>query len=242
MTTVCTIETGVGAAALTERFGDYPAMAEAYLRPYLDGADFSIVRPVRGEPLPEADAFDAYVILGSKHSVYDDLPWIEPLKRFIRQAVEARIPMVGVCFGHQIMAEALGGAVAKAQSGWIAGPAEYSVTGSAGTIRSIALHQDQVVVQPPDSELVLHSEDCPLAGLLYQDGLALSVQAHPEFDPAFIRALLSLLRANPIDPALVDRALDRLDGPLDQQRFFRALALVLANRGDRQVVLSALTG
>ena len=105
MAVICAIETGAGNAELVERFGDYPSMTLSFLQPHLEGATFSVVSPATGERLPDAGAFDGYVILGSRHGVYDPLPWIEPLKHLIRHAADRRIPMVGICFGHQIMAD-----------------------------------------------------------------------------------------------------------------------------------------
>jgi GMP synthase-like glutamine amidotransferase len=236
------IETGRARKALIDRFGDYPAMVASRLRPYLEGAAFSAVSPVSGEGLPEVEAFDAYVIMGSRHAVYDDLPWLDPLKRFIAKAAGLGIPLAGICFGHQIMAEALGGRVEKAEVGWMTGATDYSVCGTNATIRSMVFHQDQVVAQPPDSEVVLSNVACPIAGLLYTRIPAVSVQAHPEFDEPFMRELLRYTRGNPVDSAIVDEALDRMGGPLDQERFFRVLALVLAKTGETRSVTALLAG
>ena len=110
------LETGRPPGDLAARFGDYPAMFAQML-----GPDFEIERfdVQRGE-LPEpSGGHAAYLITGSPAGVYDPLPWIAPLSDFIRAAKDSR--MVGVCFGHQVMAEALGGHVEKSDRGWGAG-------------------------------------------------------------------------------------------------------------------------
>ena len=102
------IECGPVPAALQAQYISYPAMFEAQLTPLLPDARFTTISVVNGETLPAPDAFDAWLIPGSRHGVYDDLPWIAPLKDFIREAARLKRPMAGVCFGHQIIAEALG--------------------------------------------------------------------------------------------------------------------------------------
>src|SRR5690606_26514473 len=96
----------------------YPAMFSAQLGPLLPSATFETISVVHGETLPAPESRDAWLLTGSRHGVYDDLPWIAPLKDFIRVAAAKRRPMVGVCFGHQIIAEAMGGRVRKAEIGW----------------------------------------------------------------------------------------------------------------------------
>jgi GMP synthase-like glutamine amidotransferase len=181
--------------------GDVPAGLEAY-GPYGRMVATLLERPgearifdVQQGALPaSADACRAWLITGSPAAVYDDLPWIAPLLGFIR-AARGRAPMVGVCFGHQAIAQALGGRVEKSARGWGIGVHEYAVRQQAAwmdegtpSVRIAASHQDQVVAAPPGARVTLASDFTPFAGLDYGD--AIGFQAHPEFTPAFARALI----------------------------------------------------
>jgi GMP synthase-like glutamine amidotransferase len=212
---VAILETGYPPGNLSEQFGDYPGMFAELLGPGFEVESFD----VQAGHLPDPVAHRAYLITGSPAGVYDPLPWIEPLQQFIRSADCAR--MVGICFGHQVMAEALGGHVEKSDKGWGAGLHRYSVIrsepwiDSAGTIAIPASHQDQVVVQPPDTEVVAASDFTPFAGLAWTDRPAISFQFHPEFSPAFAKALIEKRYDIVPNP---DGAIASLDAPNDNQR------------------------
>ncbi len=206
------LETGTPPGNLAQQFGDYPAMFARLL-----GPGFEIERfDVQAGDLPEQGAHDAYLITGSPAGVYDPLPWIAPLEQFIREAKDSK--MVGVCFGHQVMAEALGGHVEKSDKGWGAGLHRYTVVrdepwiDTAGTIAIPASHQDQVVVQPPNTEVVAASDFTPFAALAWTDRPAISFQFHPEFSPAFAKALIE--RRHDVVPN-PEAAIASLDAPND---------------------------
>ncbi|HEY4070575.1 MAG TPA: type 1 glutamine amidotransferase [Sphingomicrobium sp.] len=209
------LETGRPPGKLANEFGDYPQMFERLLGGGFEVESFDVIS---GE-LPEAAAHHAYLITGSPAGVYDPLPWIEPLQQFIRSADGAK--MVGICFGHQVMAEALGGHVEKSDRGWGAGLHRYTVLRSerwidtAGTIAIPASHQDQVVIQPPRTEVVAASDFTPFAGLAWIDRPAISFQFHPEFSPAFAKALIEKRYDIVPDP---DAAIASLDAPNDNAR------------------------
>jgi GMP synthase-like glutamine amidotransferase len=184
------------------------------------GSEFELERfDVQAGELPDPAAHQAYLITGSPAGVYDPLPWIEPLMDFIRSAGGAK--MVGVCFGHQVMAEALGGHVEKSDKGWGAGLHRYTVVHSepwidtAGTIAIPASHQDQVVVQPPNTDVVAASDFTPFAALAWTDRPAVSFQFHPEFSPAFAKALIERRYDKVLNP---DAAIASLDQPNDSAR------------------------
>jgi GMP synthase-like glutamine amidotransferase len=148
--------------------------------------------------------------------VYDPFPWIAPLIDFIRSAKGAK--MVGICFGHQVMAEALGGHVEKSDKGWGAGLHHYSVVrrqpwmNGEQSVAIPASHQDQVIVQPPRSEVVVASDFTPYAGLAWTDRPAISFQFHPEFSPDFAKALIDARYDRVSNP---DAAIASLDAPND---------------------------
>ncbi|QDO96111.1 type 1 glutamine amidotransferase [Ferrovibrio terrae] len=209
------IECGPVPAALQDTYISYPAMFAAQLGALLPGASFTTISVVNGETLPAPEACDAWLIPGSRHGVYDDLPWIAPLKDFIREAARLkRAPIVGVCFGHQIIAEALGGKVEKAAIGFRVGMERYETTlgGRSGSVTMPASHQDQVVVQPPDSEVVAKTAACAVAGLRYQNAPVLSVQFHPEFSRAYLSDLIDLRSQKDVQPGLADAPDGETDG------------------------------
>jgi GMP synthase-like glutamine amidotransferase len=129
--------------------------------------------------------------------------------------------MVGICFGHQIMAEALDGHVEKSTKGWGTGLHRYSIVGreawmdGADEVAVPASHQDQVVLQPPRTNVVASSEFAPLAALAWTDRPAISFQFHPEFLPAFAKALIAERYDRIPDPAA---AIASLDSPNDNAR------------------------
>jgi GMP synthase-like glutamine amidotransferase len=220
MTTVGILETGVPPTDLAARFGRYDAMVRRML-----GDGFACrTYAVRDGELPAApDAHAAYVITGSSAGVYDDLPWIPPLRDFIR-AAHGRARLVGLCFGHQAMADALGGRVEKSEKGWGLGLHRYEVHRSepwmdgAAAIAVAASHQDQVVDAPPGATVLASSPFTPHAALLYAGGDAVSFQFHPEFERGMAEALVELRRPGLPDPAEADRMLASLGAPSDADR------------------------
>ena len=213
---VAILETGRPPGNLAEEFGDYPAMFAQLL-----GSGFEIERfDVEAGKLPDDPAAHAAcLITGSPAGVYDPLPWIEPLQDFIRSATGSK--MVGICFGHQVMAEALGGHVEKSDKGWGAGLHHYEIVrrepwmDGAAEIAAPASHQDQVVVQPPNTEVVAESSFTRYAALAWTDRPAISFQFHPEFSPAFAKALIEQRYDVVPDP---DAAIASLDAPNDNAR------------------------
>ena len=169
---------------------------------------------VQAGECPDAEAFHAAIITGSSAGVYEADPWIVDLLDWIR-AARGRTRMVGVCFGHQAMAQALGGRVEKSDKGWGVGLHRYEVVSNepwmspvAASVALPASHQDQVVEPPTDARVILRSDFTPFAGLAWGED-AISMQPHPEFTPAFATALTAG-RHDRIDPALVERAVDSL--------------------------------
>jgi GMP synthase-like glutamine amidotransferase len=218
------IETGRPPEPIAARFPRYPAMLEAMLAPHLDGLVCETISLIDDEALPDPHHSDAVLITGSPFGVYDPVAWIKPLKAWIVANAAAHIPQVGICFGHQIMAEAFGGRVDKAPQGWGLGRHEYDV--SPNTALSIGLpahfgiavsHQDQVLTKPPSAQVLASSAFTPYGALYYQDAPALSLQGHPEFCPVFADALIRSRRGTRFPEAMADAALDTLKKPLDRE-------------------------
>jgi len=210
---IAIIETGHPPGDLKERFGSYPTMFADMLGPEFEVESFDVpAGELPGDPAEHG----AYLITGSPAGVYEPLPWIGPLCNFIRAADQAK--MVGICFGHQVMAEALGGHVEKSDKGWGAGLHHYSVVryepwmDGAKAIAVPASHQDQVVQQPPNTDVVTSSSFTPYAGLTWTDRPAISFQFHPEFAPDYAKALIEKRYDIVPDP---DAAIASLDAPND---------------------------
>lgn len=216
MTRIAILQTGAPPPALAARHGDYPAMFRDLLGEGFEFATFD----VQAGQWPDAEAFDAAIITGSAAGVYETEAWITELLDWIR-AAKGRTKLVGVCFGHQAMAQALGGRVEKSDKGWGVGLHRYRVastepwmTPAAATVAVPASHQDQVVGKPADARVLLSSDFTPFAGLAWGED-AISMQPHPEFTPAFATALTAG-RHDRIDPALVERAVDSLKAADDR--------------------------
>ena len=238
------LETGEVHPDLKARHGDYPAMFRTLLGAVEPGLEFATVRVVAGEmPASPAQA-DAWLVTGSRHGVYDDLPWIEPLKAFLRACVAARVPVVGICFGHQILAEALGGKAVKSDKGWGLGVQDYERVARAGWMDGLperfavrALHQDQVVALPPGATVLARSPHCEFAALAYgepESPDAVSLQPHPEFGPAFMDELLALRAgtAFPLEAAAEARA--SLVRPVEDAAWARLIVAYLRQAAGRR--------
>lgn len=216
MTRIAILETGAPPPGLAAVHGDYPSMFRDLLG---DGYEFATFDVQAGE-WPDPTAFDAAIITGSSAGVYETDPWIADLLDWIRGA-KGRTKLIGVCFGHQAMAQALGGRVEKSERGWGVGLHRYEVVPTepwmspvAAAVAIPASHQDQVVEKPEGARVLLRSDFTPFAGLAWGDD-AISMQAHPEFTPAFATELTAG-RHDRIDPALVARAVDSLKAPDDR--------------------------
>ena len=219
--TIGILETGTPPQDLAARHGRYDAMVRDLL-----GADVPTRSyDVQAGDLPQRpEDHPAYVITGSSAGVYDPLPWIEPLKAFIREA-HGRAKLVGICFGHQVMAEALGGRVEKSGKGWGLGLHGYDMVAPAAflgpevpaRIAVAASHQDQVVDAPPGATVLAASAFTPYAALLYPGGTALSMQFHPEFTRDYAAALVEL-RRDRLPAGMAERALASLDAASDAAR------------------------
>jgi GMP synthase-like glutamine amidotransferase len=211
------LETGRPTPELAKRFGTYPDMFRRLLG---EGIDYATYDVTAGELPAEPGAHDAYLISGSPAGVYEPLPWIGEAQAFLRSA-RGKAKLVGICFGHQLMAQAFGGHVEKSEKGWGVGLHTYPVVkrepwmDDASIISVPASHQDQVVLQPPRTDVVASSIFTPYAALAWRDQPAISFQFHPEFDPEYAKALIASRRER---VPQADAAIASLDRPNDRNR------------------------
>ncbi|RKF15420.1 type 1 glutamine amidotransferase [Roseovarius spongiae] len=178
------------------------------------GFTYDTYAVVDGEFPPGVDAADGWLITGSKHGAYEDHDWIPPLEEFIRAVRDDGRPMVGICFGHQIIAQALGGKVEKFEGGWAVGRQNYRIEGQ--PLQLNAWHQDQVVELPEGAKVIGESEFCRNAALLYGDSIY-TVQPHPEHTNAFVERLIESRGRGLVPDVLLDGALAQTDRPTDAQ-------------------------
>ncbi len=204
-------------------YGTYAPMFETLL----DGQGFTFQSwSVVDMQFPtDVDQADGWLITGSRHGAYEEHAFIPPLEEFIRAAYATDVPMVGVCFGHQIIAQALGGKVIKYPEGWAVGRQEYEYDGKKVYLN--AWHQDQVVTRPDDATVLAGNDFCENAVLLYGEK-AFTIQPHPEFKGTFVNGLLTHRANGVVPPDLIKNAQDHLDDPIDDNavaqsitRFFK---------------------
>lgn len=202
--------------------GDYPELFGALMGSH--GVDLVTYDVVHGPVPGSVAACDGWLVSGSSVSAYDDLPWIEAVSEFLRSVAEREVPLVAICFGHQLLAQAMGGRVEKSDRGWGIGIHDYKIIAdlpywpadapAAHSLSLVASHQDQVTVVPDGAAVLAGTQHCPVAAFSL-GSRALAIQPHPEFDAELSRAL-TLARRDQFGHELVDEALASLHQPTDR--------------------------
>lgn len=166
------------------------------------------------------DECDGYVITGSKKSVYDVEPWIADLKEYTRELHAVEKKLVGLCFGHQLVAEALGGKTLGAEAGWCVGIHDHKVIQSRWFMDAeelelftlIVSHKDQVIHLPEGAQLLASAEQCPNSMYCIGDHI-FTMQGHPEFSQEYSRDLMAM-RQEILGPETYKAGVSSLDKPL----------------------------
>jgi GMP synthase-like glutamine amidotransferase len=210
---------------VAERFrdvagGGYQPMFERLLAPHVPGLRLTRFDLQAGNLPADARACDAWITTGSRASVYDDSPWIRAAESFVRNVAEADRPFVGICFGHQLLARALGAEVKRATGGWGVGVLPMTIlqredwmAPARSVVRMQYMHADQATALPDGATLLGEAPHCPIA--MFQRGpRLLGIEAHPEFSTEYARALI-VDRRSRIGEHAADDALARVGDPTD---------------------------
>ncbi len=224
--TIGILQTGSCPVALMPQNDDYPAQIIRLLKLKSREYRFRTYRCLDGELPGHSRECAAWIITGSRHSVLSPSPWVAALTAFVRAAIEDGSAVLGICFGHQLMAVAMGGEVSRHPTGWCIGRQQYRFSDShqqPQTLELNAFHQDQVSACPPAAKLLAGSGTCRFAVLGYGDR-ALSFQAHPEFSNRFTRQLILHRLAGKIPDDDICRAIDSLERSPDSGRAAQMIA------------------
>ncbi|ATY83120.1 glutamine amidotransferase [Aeromonas veronii] len=206
---------------LADRFG--PVYSEMFIRGFAALApelEFRVWSALDGELPEDLHECDAWLITGSRHDAYSDIPWIQALRAWIRQAHDADVKLAGVCFGHQVIAQALGGEVVKSTKGWGLGVSVHPMledepwmAPARDQIRILASHQDQVALLPPGATRLAGNDFCPNFMFLQGNNIV-AIQGHPEFSVEYNRALIERRRGLLPDERY-QSSLSSLEGEVD---------------------------
>lgn len=204
---------------LQNDFGTYPQMMQRLLTSLSPDIICETYQAIDGQ-LPTLDAADGFIILGSQYSVYEDLPWMQGLQEWVVNCAQTDKPLIGICFGHQLISAALGGQVEKSSQGWGVGVMSSRVglnmpwmQPPLDEVSLIVSHQDQVLDLPANTQVVMSNGFCPFSALLIGTSV-LTFQGHPEFLPEYSRCLM-LRRQDRIGHERVEKGLASLEGALD---------------------------
>lgn len=202
------LQSGHSPDALIDQTGDYGDLFTKMLAD--DDLTFEVFSVVDGIFPPGPEAAEGWLITGSRYGAYEDHNWIAPLEDLIRDIHARALPLIGVCFGHQVIAQALGGKVEKFKGGWAVGLTEYDMGGQMLAVN--AWHQDQVTHRPEGARVLASNDFCENAVLAYGDTIW-TIQPHPEMSPEFVDGLIRFRGRGLVPDALLDAAQARNDLP-----------------------------
>ena len=236
--TIGILRADFGGKELISKHGLYHDMFVELFRKVDPELEFKIYDIPQGVKPTRADECDAYIITGSRAGVYenDAFPWINELLAILLNISRQGIPQAGICFGHQALALAFGGKVAKSEKGWVVGVNSYQATDAVGSTDEIseisnelpnkfsiiAIHQDQVIAKPPSAEVIATSGFCPIAALLSTRNNFISFQGHPEFSAGLLLEIMDR-RADSIGAPKVEEARRSLERPIQEKEIAQTI-------------------
>ena len=220
-------------------FSDYPTMFRAQLNAVEPALELVTYSCLHGKFPADPGECDAYITTGSRYSVLDGFEWIDHLEALALSLMERSIPYVGICFGHQLLAQAMGGRVVRADVGWGVGVSRNTIStghwwmgsGRQSEVNLIVSHQDQVVEIPSEIRVLGGSAFCPIY-FCQVDDTALTIQGHPEFSRDYSRALMEY-RRDIIAPDVVEAGLHSLELPVHERLVFTWIVNFMRGRGSQ---------
>ena len=225
---ICILDNDNLDPAVIDTYVSYGAMTEKMFAAAGVPWQFERFNTTRGEYPASFDDYDAVLLTGSKADSFSDEPWVRTLRERTTKLLGQRKKLLGICFGHQLIAHCLGAEVGRAAKGWGMGRMQYEWLGksplkpSTNTLHLLASHQDQVQSLPAGATLLARSEFCPIAAYSVQDHV-FCIQPHPEFVEDYNAWILSKrpesVSADRRDAVRAEMALPH-DG-LDVARFMR---------------------
>ncbi|SDH78333.1 amidotransferase [Pseudomonas panipatensis] len=197
---ICILETDILRPELIDQYTGYGRMFEQLFAKQPVPAEFKVYNVVEGHYPPDSEYYDAYLVTGSKADSFGDDPWIQTLKRYLLERYKRGDKLLGICFGHQLLALLLGGKAERASQGWGVGTHEYRIAEQPGWMQPsldqltlLVSHQDQVTHLPENARVIASSDFCPHAAYAIGDQV-LCFQGHPEFVSDYSQAILDLRR------------------------------------------------
>lgn len=206
---------------LTQKHGRSGAQIIRWIAPALPEAEFLSVHIAGNEPFLTPNEIDGLIISGSEKGVYDETGWMEGLRCNLQDMREAGVPMFGICFGHQILADLFGGKAEKVDRGFVVGT--LAVEDNVKSYQAHLAHQDQVTKVPEGATVIASASHCPVAALSY-DFPALSVQFHPEYDEIFLRDLIDIFGPKLLAEGDIETARKSVRGGVPPDLYHKELA------------------
>lgn len=195
---ICILETDVLRPELVGQYQGYGQMFERLFSHQPIPAEFSVYNVMQGVYPADDERFDAYLVTGSKADSFGNEPWIQTLKTYLLQRFERGDKLLGICFGHQLLALLLGGKSERAHQGWGVGTHRYKIAPATpwmspamDELTLLISHQDQVTALPESATVIASSDFCPFAAF-HINHQVLCFQGHPEFIHDYSRALLDI--------------------------------------------------
>ena len=209
-----------------EDFGNYPEMITDLLNNVENNLEIGIFDIQKGEYPQNINDWDLFITTGSKASVNDNEVWILDLIEFTKLLGVTKKKLMGICFGHQIIALARGGSVEESDKGWGIGIASNDILiqtdwmdNEQHELKLIVSHKEQINRLPQGAMVIAESDFCPYFMVQWDDHF-LSVQGHPEWNKLYSKTLMNDRRSI-IPVKRIEQGLESLEKYINNQQFAR---------------------